>query len=98
MRETAAQALGAAARPLPAAALPALLAALRQLSEHAGEWEVRHGGLLGLKYAAAARTAGGARVDAALLDAVLPAAVVGLQVRGSRVLRGGQRGSGVVPA
>lgn len=80
VRETAAQALGAAVRPLPPAALPALLGALRQLSECPAEWEVRHGGLLGLKYVLAARTAGGGGVGAALLDAVLPAAVVGLQV------------------
>lgn len=77
VRETAAQALGAAARPLGSGTLSALLAALRQLSEHAGEWEVRHGGLLGLKYVLAARAEG---VDAALLEAVLPAAIVGLQV------------------
>lgn len=87
MRETAAQALGAAVRPLPPTALPALLGALRQLSECPAEWEVRHGGLLGLKYVMAARTAGGAGVGAALLEAVLPAAVVGLQV-GTTVMRG----------
>ncbi len=77
MRETAAQALGAAARPLAPASLPPLLAALRQLSEHPMEWEVRHGGLLGLKYVLAARAEG---VDAPLLEAVLPATIVGLQV------------------
>jgi hypothetical protein len=92
VRETAAQALGAATRPLPPAALRALLAWLRQLSECA-EWEVRHGGLLGLKYVLAAHggvsggdgseTEGG--IDADLLQAVLPAALVGLRV--SRVVR-----------
>lgn len=80
VRETAAQALGAVARPLAPASLPALLSALRQLSEHPGEWEVRHGGLLGLKYVLAARAEG---VDQALLEAVLPATIVGLQVRGT---------------
>lgn len=90
VRETAAQALGAAARPLAAASLPPLLAALRQLSEHPCEWEVRHGGLLGLKYVLAARAGG---VDAPLLEAVLPAAIVGLQVgwgweRGSQTADG----------
>ena len=90
MRETAAQALGAATRPLPPAALGALLSSLRQLSE-CSEWEVRHGGLLGLKYVLAAR--GGAAAgdggsgsgsqagaDLELLQAVLPAALVGLRV------------------
>lgn len=81
MRETAAQALGAAVRPLAPAALLPLLAALRQLSEHPAEWEVRHGGLLGLKYVLAARDGG---VDAALLEAVLPATLVGLQVGAGR--------------
>ena len=79
VRETAAQALGAVARPLAPAALPALLAALRRLSEHSGEWEVQHGGLLGLKYVLAARQEG---VGSSLLEAVLPATIVGLQVGG----------------
>ena len=83
VRETAAQALGAATRPLPPPALRALLASLRQLSE-CGEWEVRHGGLLGLKYVLAARGGGdgvgGPGVDGDLLQAVLPAALVGLRV------------------
>ena len=97
VRETAAQALGAAVRPLPPAALPALLGALRQLSQCPAEWEVRHGGLLGLKYVLAARAAGGAGVGAALLEAALPAAVAGLQVRevGGGMMGGqGQRGVG----
>lgn len=100
MRETAAQALGAAARPLPTPALRALLASLRQLSE-CSEWEVRHGGLLGLKYVLAARggaaqvttaaaaAAGGEAggVDAALMEAVLPAALVGLRVSASALVQ-----------
>jgi hypothetical protein len=53
----------------------ALLAALRQLAQHHG-WEARHGGLLGLKYVLAAV----ASPDAALLHAVLPAAIAGIQV------------------
>lgn len=100
VRETAAQALGAATRPLPMPALRALLASLRQLSE-CSEWEVRHGGLLGLKYVLAARggaaqvttasaaAAGGEAggVDAALMEAVLPAALVGLRVSASALVQ-----------
>lgn len=96
MRETAAQALGAATQPLPPAALRLLLGVLRQLSE-CSEWEVRHGGLLGLKYVLAARggaahgsgggaeggSSGGLAGDAQLLEAVLPAALVGLRVSGA---------------
>lgn len=83
VRETAAQALGAATRPLPLDTLRAMLASLRQLSE-CSEWEVRHGGLLGLKYVLAARGGSAASEEqsaggAELLQAVLPAALVGLQ-------------------
>lgn len=76
MRETAAQALGAALQQLAVDVLAAALAMLRQLTGQA-DWEVRHGGLLGLKYLLAARQ------DAAeqLLPLALPGAVVGLQVR-----------------
>lgn len=75
MRETAAQALGAASRSVPSAKLGALARHLAALVRRA-EWEVRLGGLLGLKYLLAARS------DAAdhLLPEALPAALAGLQV------------------
>ena len=81
MRETAAQALGAAARARPDSVLPVLA---RHLCALAGrtEWEARLGGLLGLKYLLAART----EAAAALLPHVLPAARLGLQVWPSQSL------------
>jgi len=85
VRETAAQALGMAARALPVAALPALLSALKQLAQGAhGEWSVKLGGLLGIKYVLATRTVGENNNEkgeemGVLLDAALPAAVSGLQ-------------------
>ncbi|BDA40363.1 TATA-binding protein-associated factor 172 [Coccomyxa sp. Obi] len=74
VRETAAQALGAASRSLPSAKLGALACHLAALVRRP-EWEVRLGGLLGLKYLLAARS------DAAthLLPEALPAALAGLQ-------------------
>ncbi|KAK9823112.1 hypothetical protein WJX72_000353 [[Myrmecia] bisecta] len=76
VRETAAQALGATLRPLPASALTRLIPNLQQLvgSKH---WEVRHGGLLGLKYLLAARP----DLGHVLLPLGLPAAMVGFQDR-----------------
>ena len=76
VRETAAQALGTALRPLELPALRGVLGLLRQLVT-APVWEARHGGLLALKYLLAARP------DAAsqLLPDALPAAMIGLQVR-----------------
>lgn len=75
VRDTAAQALGAAAQPLPA---PVLLALVQQVAILAGhpQWEVRHSGLLALKYVVAARP------DAAglLLKPALDIAQTGLQV------------------
>lgn len=75
VRETAAQALGAAVQPLPAAHAQALLSLLHQLVQQQ-QWEVRHGGLLGLKYLLAARA------DAAehLVAQAVPAAILGLKV------------------
>lgn len=75
VRETAAQALGAAVQPLPVAHAQAMLSLLHQLIKQK-QWEVRHGGLLGLKYLLAARA------DAAehLIAQAVPAAVLGLQV------------------
>ncbi len=75
VRETAAQALGAAVQPLPVSQAHALLSLLHQLIQQQ-QWDVRHGGLLGLKYLLAART------DASqeLMSQALPAAILGLQV------------------
>jgi TATA-binding protein-associated factor len=74
VRETAAQALGLVARPLPAGSTRNAIAALSRLAS-CDEWEVRHGGLLGLKYVMAAKET----LEPELLGAVLPAAVIGLQ-------------------
>lgn len=74
MRETAAQALGAALRPLPCASLGAALAALAALAA-VSAWEARNGGLLGVKYLLAARPDAAAQ----LLPTALPAALRGLQ-------------------
>lgn len=75
VRETAAQAVGAAIQPLPVACAQALLALLHQLIKQQ-QWDVRHGGLLGLKYLLAARPN-----DSPTLKAeALPAAILGLQV------------------
>ena len=75
VRETAAQAVGAAVQPLPVAKAQALLTLLHQLVQQQ-QWDVRHGGLLGLKYLLAART------DAShhLMPQALPAAMLGLKV------------------
>lgn len=75
VRETAAQALGAASRALPESKVPKLVALLCQLQEQA-DWSVRHGGLLGIKYLLAARH----ELAPSLLPTVLPAAHSGLQV------------------
>ena len=75
VRETAAQAVGAAAQPLPISLAQDLLAVMQQLVKQE-QWDVRHGGLLGLKYLLAARPD-----DAnALMSQALPAAIQGLQV------------------
>ncbi|KAK9916950.1 hypothetical protein WJX75_009151 [Coccomyxa subellipsoidea] len=74
VRETAAQALGAAGRGLPRAKLGALARHLAALVRRP-EWEVRLGGLLGLKYLLASR----ADAAADLLPEALPAALAGLQ-------------------
>ena len=75
VRETAAQALGAAARPLPPSQVLKLVQLLCQLTCNA-EWSVRHGGLLGLKYLLAARQ----ELAPELLPTALRAALSGLQV------------------
>lgn len=62
-------------QPLPVAQAQALVSLLHQLVQQQ-QWDVRHGGLLGLKYLLAARP------DAAqhLLVQAVPAAILGLQV------------------
>ena len=74
VRETAAQAVGAAASALSTSSLLVLAGLLRQLCE-SSEWAVRQSGLLGLKYLLASRP------DNALLEAVMPAIMQGLSVR-----------------
>ena len=75
VRETAAQALGAAARGLPASSLHAVTRHLTALVAQK-DWGVRLAGLLGIKYVLAAR------LDQAgvLLPAVLPSVLTGLKV------------------
>jgi len=80
VRETAAQALGAAVQPLAVPPLAALLAMLRRLAG-SGQWEARHSGLLALKYVVAAR----ADAAAALLPHALAIAQTGLQVLQGRL-------------
>lgn len=75
VREAAAQALGAAIRPLPSAKLEAVVSHLCRLVGQP-EWEVRLGGLLGIKYLLAARP----DCCDCLLREVLPSVLVGLQV------------------
>ena len=75
VRETAAQAVGAAIQPLPQPCAQALLALLHQLIKQQ-QWDVRHGGLLGLKYLLAARP----HDSQTLMPQALPAAILGLQV------------------
>lgn len=83
VRETAAQALGAAARALPRDALLAAVAALGRMAASPTAWEARHGALLGLKYVLAAQ-AGSASSDGGGLDQALLAAALPLAARGLR--------------
>lgn len=75
VRETAAQAMGTAMQRLPVGSAQALLGLLHQLIKEQ-QWDVRHGGLLGLKYLLAARP----HDSQALMPQALPAGVLGLQV------------------
>ena len=75
VRETAAQALGSAARGLPGTSLQTLMRHLTALVAQK-EWGVRLAGLLGIKYVLAARL----DQAGALLPAVLPAVLTGLKV------------------
>ena len=74
VRETAAQALAAGGRALPAAQQVALAGHLSFLASHSS-WEVRLGGLLGLKYLLAA-----SGQAAALLPNAFAVLLRGLQV------------------
>ena len=75
VRETAAQALGSAARGLSGGCLQVLVRHLTALVDQK-EWGVRLAGLLGIKYVLAARL----DQAGALLPAVLPAVLTGLKV------------------
>lgn len=74
VRETAAQALAAALQPLATEQLASVITILHRLIQH-GQWDVQHGGFLGLKYLLAAKSDAGSQ----LLPQVLPAAKIGLQ-------------------
>ena len=76
MRETAAQALGAAVQPLGIEPLRVLLGQLQALA-CSGQWEVRHSGLLALKYVIAARPDSAAQ----LLPLAVDIATAGLKVQ-----------------
>ena len=75
MRETAAQALGAAVQPLGIDSLRVLLDQLQALAR-SEQWEVRHSGLLALKYVVAARP----DTAAELLPLAVDIATAGLKV------------------
>ena len=75
VRETAAQALAAAARPLPSGAVASASSALLSLAGRDDAWEARHGGLLGLKYLFAVRP----HLAARLAPAALPGALAALR-------------------
>lgn len=76
MRETAAQALGAAVQPLGIESLRVLLGQLQTLA-CSRQWEVRHSGLLALKYVIAARPDSAAQ----LLPLAVDIATAGLKVQ-----------------
>eukprot|EP00898_Chlorokybus_atmophyticus_P005845 jgi/Chlat1/6261/Chrsp44S05775 len=73
VRETCAQALGAAFKYMPLALLSYTLSTLLQLQARP-EWEVRHGGLLGIKYLVAVRQ----ELLPVLLPGLLPSVTAGL--------------------
>jgi len=50
VRETCAQVLGTLVKEIQASKVQRIVDILLQLIQHKSEWEVRHGGLLGLKY------------------------------------------------
>ena len=75
VRETAAQALGAATRACSSAQKLCVLQNLRALTQHS-EWQVRQAGFLGLKYLLAAQKGG----LGGLLQESYNLAMAGLQV------------------
>ena len=83
MRETAAQALGAAVQPLGIESLRVLLGQLQTLA-CSGQWEVRHSGLLALKYVIAARP----DTAAQLLPLAVDTATTGLKVQNASRVAG----------
>ncbi|XP_072029618.1 TATA-binding protein-associated factor 172-like [Amphiura filiformis] len=74
VRETCAQALGVVLRHMSVAGVQGVLGVLLQLLSQK-QWEVRHGGLLGLKYLLAVRK----EMTDDLLPSVLPSIIQGLQ-------------------
>lgn len=74
VRETCAQALGVVLHHMSPEAVHGVCSVLLQLLAQ-GQWEVRHGGLLGLKYLLAVRK----EMTEVLLPAVLPSIIQGLQ-------------------
>eukprot|EP00041_Stephanoeca_diplocostata_P038978 m.1575863 g.1575863 ORF g.1575863 m.1575863 type:complete len:1877 (-) comp25308_c0_seq54:5766-11396(-) len=74
VRDTTAQALGAVVKFMTPADVRRVLAVLLELQKHT-HWQVRHGGLLGVKYLVAVR----ADLVATLLDALLPVITAGLE-------------------
>ncbi|XP_029306426.1 TATA-binding protein-associated factor 172 [Cottoperca gobio] len=74
VRETCAQALGVALRHMNETGVSMIVDVLLKLLKE-DQWEVRHGGLLGIKYALAVRQ----DLISVLLPRVLPAITVGLQ-------------------
>ncbi|XP_072292356.1 TATA-binding protein-associated factor 172 [Eucyclogobius newberryi] len=74
VRETCAQTLGVALRHMTEEGVSMTVEVLLNLLKEA-QWEVRHGGLLGIKYALAVRQ----DLISTLLPRVLPAITVGLQ-------------------
>lgn len=80
MRETAAQALGAALQPASAHSLQVVLALLASMHKDA-EWSVRHGAFTGIKYLLASRP----EVAGELLPSALPVLLDGLGDRDDSV-------------
>ncbi|XP_078611730.1 TATA-binding protein-associated factor 172-like isoform X3 [Branchiostoma floridae x Branchiostoma japonicum] len=74
VRETCAQTLGAVLHHMTSEGVKGVLGILMQLLEQP-QWEVRHGGLLGLKYLLAVRK----ELVEATLPSIVPAIVQGLQ-------------------
>jgi TATA-binding protein-associated factor len=74
VRETAAQALGAALQPADVPSLQRVMQLLTSMHQH-HEWSVRHGAYTGIKYLLASRP----EAAEELLPAALPVLITGLQ-------------------